>query len=318
MRARVNGIVLKRLFVEGSDVKERQRLFLIDPAPYQAAPGEREGGPRAAEANVANARVPATDRGPRPDNAVSRQEYDNVLAALKAADADVAAASARPRSGRPQRRLHPVTSPVAGRIGRSTVTEGAYVQAGRGHPPRDRAAARPRVRGPRAVHRRGAAMRQALEEGKLQSAGQGRAKVRLVTEDGREYGLAGALQFTDVTVDPSTGTIALRACSRTRRASSCPACSCAPGSTRASTRRRSSCQVGVTRDQKGLPTALVVNAEGKVSDEALVADRAVGDAWLVTSGVKPGDQVVVEGVQKVRPGALVKTVPAGGPKQAAR
>jgi membrane fusion protein (multidrug efflux system) len=164
-------------------------------------------------------------------------------------------------------------------------------------------------------------LRRDLEEGKLQSAGKGQAKVRLVLEDGREYGLPGTLQFADVTVDPSTGSIALRALFPN------PKKDLLPGMfVRARLEEGVNPeallvpQQAISRDQKGLPFALVVGADRKVERRQIATDRAVGDAWLVTSGLKRGDQVIVDGLQKVRPGAEVKPVPAGpaGPKQAAR
>ncbi|HYS80430.1 MAG TPA: efflux RND transporter periplasmic adaptor subunit, partial [Anaeromyxobacteraceae bacterium] len=129
----------------------------------------------------------------------------------------------------------------------------------------------------------------------------------------------GTLQFADVTVDPGTGSIALRALFPNPKGELLPGMFVRARLTEGVNPQALLVpQTGVTRDQKGLPTALVVNAERKVERRQLVTDRAVGDAWLVTSGLKPGDQVIVEGVQKVRPGAEVSTVPAGAPKQAAR
>ncbi len=319
VRARVNGIVLKRLFTEGTDVKEGQRLFVIDPSPYQAALEGAKGALARAEANLANVRAVAErDADLVRDNAVSRQEYETSQSALKVAEADVASARAARDAAQINVGYTVVTSPVSGRIGRSAVTEGAYVQAAQAT-----LLATVQQLDPVYVDLSQSTaevmrLRRDLESGKLQSAGGGRAKVRLVTEDGREYGLAGALQFTDVTVDPSTGSVALRALFPNPKGELLPgmfvrarldegvnpAALLVP-------------QVGVTRDQKGLPTALVVGPDGKVERRQLVADRAVGDAWLVTSGVKAGEQVIVEGLQKVRPGAQVKPVPAPSVRQAA-
>jgi membrane fusion protein (multidrug efflux system) len=212
-----------------------------------------------------------------------------------------------------------VTAPVSGRIGRSAVTEGAYVQAAQAT-----LLATVQQLDPVYVDLSQSSaelmrLRRDLAEGRLQSAGRGQAKVKLVLEDGREYAQPGALQFADVTVDPTTGSVALRALFPNPRAELLPgmfvrarldegvnpAALLVP-------------QQAVSRDQKGQPTALFVNAERKVERRRLVADRTVGDAWLVTDGVKPGDQVIVDGLQKVRPGAEVAPVPAGTQKQAAR
>jgi membrane fusion protein (multidrug efflux system) len=319
VRARVNGIVLKRFFTEGSDVKEGQRLFQIDPAPYQAALEGAKAALARAEANVANARLQAKRNEELvEDRVVSRQEYENTAAALKAAEADVAAAKAAVQTAQINFGYTTVTSPVSGRIGRSAVTEGAYVQSAQAT-----LLATVQQLDPVYVDLTQSTaellkLRQDLEAGKLQAAGAGKAKVRLVTEDGREYGGEGMLQFADVTVDPGTGSVALRALFPNRRGELLPGmfvrARLAEG---VSPQAILVPQVAVTRDQKGLPTALIVNSERKVERRQLVTDRAVGDAWLVTAGVQAGDQVIVEGLQKVRPGAVVNPVAAASAKQAA-
>ena len=320
VRARVNGIVLKRSFTEGSDVKEGQQLFAIDPAPYRAALDSARATLARAEANAANARVQAeryTDLVR--DNAISKQEYENAIAALKASNADVAAGRAAVQTARINLGYTTVTSPVRGRIGRSAVTEGAYVQQAQAT-----LLATVQQLDPVYVDLTQSSvdalrLRRDLAEGKLESAGQGQAKVKLVLEDGREYGLAGALQFADVTVDPGTGSIALRALFPNPRGELLPGMFVrARLDQGVNPEALLVPQQAVTRDQKGLPTALVVNAEKKVERRQLVTDRAIGDAWLVSAGLKAGEQVIVEGLQKVRPGVEVTPVPAGGTKQASR
>jgi membrane fusion protein, multidrug efflux system len=320
VRARVNGIVLKRLFVEGSDVKEGQPLFTIDPAPYQAALDSAKATLARAEANAANAKLTA-DRFADlvKDNAVSKQEYDNAMAGLKAGQADVAAARAAVDTARINLGYTKVTAPVTGRIGRSAVTEGAYVMAAQATLLATVQQLDPVYVDLTQSSVEALQLRRQLAEGKLQSAGKDQARVKLVFEDGREYGTPGALQFADVTVDPTTGSIALRALFPNPKKELLPGMfvrarldqGVAPEALLVP-------QQGVTRDQKGLPTALVVNAQNKVERRQLVTDRAVGDAWLVTGGVKAGDRVIVEGLQKVRPGADVTAVPAAGSKQASR
>jgi membrane fusion protein (multidrug efflux system) len=321
VRARVNGIVQKRLFVEGSDVREGQPLFRIDAAPYRAALEGAKAQLARAEAQLANARLVAQRNSELvADNAVSRQEYESATAALKASEADVAAGRAAVEAAEINLGYTTVTSPVAGRIGRSAVTEGAYVQQAQAT-----LLATVQQLDPVYVDLTQSSvevlrLRRDLEEGRLQSAGKGEAKVRLVLEDGREYGLPGTLQFTDVTVDPSTGSIGLRALFPN------PSRDLMPGMfVRARLEEGVNPeallvpQQAVSRDQKGLPFALVVSPERKVERRQIVADRAVGDAWLVTAGLKRGEQVIVDGLQKVRPGAEVKPVPAAvAPKQAAR
>jgi membrane fusion protein (multidrug efflux system) len=320
VRARVNGIVLKRLFAEGTDVKEGQRLFLIDPAPYQAAHDGAKAALAHAEATLANVRAVAErDADLVKDNAVSKQEYETSAAALKAAEADVASARANLEVAQINLGYTNVTSPVSGRIGRSFVTEGAYVQASQATLLATVQQLDPVYVDVTQSTAEVAKLRRDLEDGKLQSAGEGRAKVRLVTEDGREYAREGTLQFADITVDPSTGSITLRALFPNSKTELLPGmfvrARLAEG---VNPQALLVPQVGVTRDQKGLPTAFVVGADGKVELRQLVTDRSIGDAWLVSSGVKAGEQVIVEGVQKVRPGIQVKPVPAAAGRQAAR
>ena len=316
IRARVNGIVQKRLFAEGSDVKEGQKLFLIDPAPYEAALDGARATLARAEATLGNARVQATRHAELiRTNVVSQQDHDNAMASLKTAEADVAAARAAEQAARINLGYTTVTTPVSGRIGRSAVTEGAYAQA-------SQATLLATVQQIDPIHvdlsqsaDEVLRLRRDLESGKLEGAGKGKARVRLVTDDGREYAHAGTLQFTDVSVDPGTGSIMLRALFANPKGELLPGMfvrarldeGVKPNALLVP-------QVGVTRDQKGLPVALVVNSEKKVERRQIVTDRAVGNAWLVTDGIRPGEQVIVEGVQKVRPGALVNPVPASGSK----
>ena len=320
VRARVNGIVLKRFFVEGSDVKEGQKLFLIDPAPYQAALDGAKAVLVRAEANLANARLQAQRNEELVHaNAVSRQEYDNATAALQIAEADVAAARAAAETARINLGYTVVTSPVSGRIGRSAVTEGAYAQASQATLLAIVQQLDPVYVDVTQSSAEVLQLRRDLESGKLQGAGRGGAKVGLLTEDGREYAHPGALQFADVTVDPTTGSIALRAIFPNPKGELLPGMFVrARLEEGLNPQALLVPQVAVTRDQKGLPTALVVNAERKVERRQLATDRAVGDAWLVTGGVKPGEQVIVEGLQKVRPGVEVVPVPASGVKTASR
>jgi membrane fusion protein (multidrug efflux system) len=316
VRARVNGIVQKRLFAEGSDVKEGQKLFLLDPAPYQAALDGAQAAQARAEATLANARVVAKRHAELiQTNVVSQQDHDNAMAALKTAEADVAAARAAEQTARINLGYTIVTAPVSGRIGRSAVTEGAFAQAAQAT-----LLATIQQIDPIFVDLTQSAdevlrLRRDLESGKLQGAGQGKARVRLVTEDGREYPQAGTLQFTDVTVDPGTGSIVLRALFGNPKGELLPGMFVrARLDEGVNPQALLVPQVGVTRDQKGLPVAMVVNAEKKVERRLLVTDRAVGNSWLVSEGIKPGDQVIVEGLQKVRPGAQVNPVPVAGTK----
>jgi membrane fusion protein (multidrug efflux system) len=320
VRARVNGIVLRRLFTEGSDVKQGQPLFTIDPAPYRASLESARAQLARAEATVANARLQAQRYGDLvKENAVSRQEYDNAMAALKASEADVSAGRAAVETARINLGYTTVTAPVPGRIGRSAVTEGAYVQAAQATLLATVQQLDPVYVDLTQSSADAMKLRRDLAEGKLQRSEKGGARVKLLLEDGREYAVPGELQFTDVTVDPSTGSIALRALFPNPKGELLPNMF-----VRARLEEGVKAeallvpQQAVTRDQKGQPVAMVVNAQKKVERRQLVTDRAVGDAWLVTSGVKAGEQVIVEGLQKVRPGADVNPVPAAASQHASR
>jgi membrane fusion protein (multidrug efflux system) len=309
----VNGILLKRFFAEGSDVKEGQRLFQIDPAPYQAAFDGARAVLSRAEATAANARLQAQRAAELiKTSVISQQDHDNAQAALKTAEADLAAARAAEQTARINLGYTTVTSPVSGRIGRAVVTEGAYVQASQAT-----LLATVQQIDPVYVDVTQSAdevlkLRRDLESGRLQGAGKGQARVKLLLEGG-EYPVAGTLQFADVTVDPGTGSITLRALFPNPRGELLPGLFVRAQLIEAVNPQALLVpQVGVTRDQKGFPVVLVVNAERKVERRQIVADRTVGSSWLVTDGLKPGDQVVVEGLQKVRPGTLVNPVPAGG------
>lgn len=318
VRARVNGIVLKRLFTEGADVKEGQALFKIDPAPYQAALESAQAQQSRATASVESAQSLA-DRYTKlvESNAVSRQEYDDAIAKVKTAKADVAAARAMVKTARINLDYTTVTAPIAGRIGRAAVTEGAYVQ-------QQGATLLATVQQLDKVYvdltwstAEAMRMRRAIESGELQTAG-GEAQVTIILEDGRDYGTAGTLQFTDVSVDPTTGSLSLRAVVPNPKGELLPGMFVRA---RLDEGKQPNAilvpQRAVTRDQSGRPLALVVDKDGKVERRQLVTDRSINDTWLVTQGLVAGERVIVEGIQKVRPGAVVTTVAVSAAKQAA-
>ena len=313
VRARVNGIVLKRLFTEGADVKEGQALFKIDPAPYQATLESAQAQQTRAEANVESAQSLAGRYTKLIEsNAVSRQEYDDAIAKVKTAKADVAAARAMVKTARINLDYTTVTAPIAGRIGRAEVTEGAYVQ-------QQGATLLATVQQLDKVYidmtwSTGEAlrMRRAIESGELQTVGGG-AAVTISLEDGRDYGTPGTLQFTDVSVDQTTGSLSLRAVVPNPKGELLPGMFVRvrldegkhPGAILVPQR-------AVTRDQSGRGVALIVGKDNKVERRPIVTDRAIRDSWLVTSGLAPGDLVIVDGIQKARPGAVVTTIAAQG------
>jgi membrane fusion protein, multidrug efflux system len=317
IRARVNGIVQKRLFEEGSEVKAGDDLFVIDPAPYKAAHESALAAYAKADANLKNARV-QSERVTQlnKEGLASKQEVDNAVAQVRVAEADLAAAAAAVKTAKINLDYTKVEAPVSGRIGRAEVTEGAYVQ-------QSTATLMAVVQQMDSMYvditwssADVLRLKRDLESGKLKNGG-GQAEVKIILEDGRVYPEAGKLQFADVTVDQSTGSISLRAVVPNPRGELLPGMfvrarleeGTAPAAILVPQR-------GVTRDANGRATALVVTAEKKVERRTLTATREVGDAWLVTDGVKAGDQVIVEGVQKVRPGADVSPVPAKENKDA--
>lgn len=316
VRARVNGIVQKRLFAEGADVKAGQALFAIDPAPYQATLDSALAQLARAEATVESASSLAERYTTLiQSNAVSRQEYDDAVIRVKTAQADVAAARAAVKTARINLGYTKVTAPLAGRIGRAEVTEGAYVQQAS-------ATLLATIQQLDQVYvdlTWSAAdvlrLRRAIEAGALETT-DGQTRVTIVFEDGREHPHAGTLQFADASVDQATGTIALRAIVPNPKGDLLPGMFVRARIDEGTIRSAILVpQRGVTRDQGGRPTALVVGADGKVERRTLTTDRAVGDAWLVTDGLAAGDRVIVEGLQKVRPGAAVVAVEAAPPAE---
>jgi membrane fusion protein (multidrug efflux system) len=312
VRARVNGIVQKRLFNEGADVKEGQPLFRIDPEPYRATLESAQAQVARAEATAESAKSLA-ERYTKliETNAVSRQEYDDAVAKHKSALAEIAAARAAVKAARINLDYTVVTAPIAGRIGRSEVTEGAYVQQSTAT-----LLAKIQQLDPVYVDLTWSAaelmrVRRSIEAGETASV-DGTQKVAVILEDGRTYPEPGKLQFADVSVDQTTGSVALRALVPNPRAELLPGMFVRA---RIEEGEKANAllvpQRAVTRDQTGRAIVLVVDKAGKVERRLIETERELDDAWLVTKGLAAGDQIIVEGLQKARPGATVKTVPAG-------
>lgn len=289
VRPQVSGIILKRNFVEGSDVEAGQSLYQIDPATYQAAWNSAKGDEAKAEAAAAIAHLTVKRYVPLLGTKyISQQEYDQAVATARQADADVIATK--------------VTSPISGRIGKSSVTEGALVTNGQSD-----ALATVQQLDPIYVDVTESSndfMR--LKQESLQRGGDTKS-VELVMENGQAYPLKGSLQFSDVTVDESTGSITLRAIFPN------PQHVLLPGMfVRARIDEGVDPQAilvpqqGVTRTPRGDASVMLVNDKNQVETREVVATQAVGDKWLITSGLKPGDKVIVSGLQKVRPGVTVK------------
>jgi membrane fusion protein, multidrug efflux system len=311
IRPQVNGLILKRLFTEGSDVKAGQELYQIDPAPFQAALDNAKAALGRVEANLPAVRSRA-DRFKQAlaDKAVSQQDFEDADAALKQAEADVQYYRAMVATARINLEYAHVVSPISGRIGTSTVTDGAIVTA---YQPTALATIQQMdpiyVDVPQSTAEL-LRLQQRLADGRLTRDGTNGNQVQLILGDGTKYPLAGSLQVRDVSVDPTTASVMLRAVFPN------PNGVLLPGMfVRAVVKEGVNDQAilipqqAVSRDPKGNPVALIVDAAGKVGQRMLGLDRAIGDQWLVSAGLAPGDKVIAEGMQKVRPGAAVKEVP---------
>ncbi|MGG7893844.1 efflux RND transporter periplasmic adaptor subunit [Klebsiella aerogenes] len=303
VRPQVSGIILKRNFVEGSDIKAGESLYQIDPATYQAAWNSAKGDEAKAEAAAAIAHLTVKRYVPLLGTQyISQQEYDQAVATAHQADADVVAAKAAVENARINLAYTKVTSPIDGRIGKSGVTEGALVTNGQAD-----AMATVQQLDPIYVDVTESSndfMR--LKQESLQR-GDDSKSVQLIMENGQPYSLKGSLQFSDVTVDESTGSITLRAVFPN------PQHTLLPGMfVRARIDEGVNPQAilvpqqGVTRTPRGDATVLIVNAQNQVENRKVTAAQAIGDKWLITSGLQNGDKVIVSGLQKVRPGVTVK------------
>jgi len=359
IRPQVSGLVQKRLFTEGSDVKAGEVLYQIDPAPFQAALANavanldvaRKTADRAQAAlaaSLANVErqkatlelarinrrrmedlfkdkaVSAADRDQAVTNAdvaeaalqAAEAQVDSDRKAIAAAEAAIKQAEAAVETARINLGYATITAPISGRIGRSAVTDGAIVTA---YQPVALATIQQLdpiyVDVPQSTTDL-LRLKRRLADGRLNHDGANQNKVKVILEDGTLYPLEGTLQFRDVTVDPTTGSVILRIVVPN------PEGVLLPGMfVRAVVKEGVNKQAilvpqqGVSRDQKGNPTVLIVDAEGNVQQRVLTLDRAIGDQWLVSTGLTPGDHVIVEGMQKVRPGAVVKEVPFDGGRE---
>ncbi|MEC4600139.1 efflux RND transporter periplasmic adaptor subunit, partial [Burkholderia vietnamiensis] len=312
VRARVDGIVLRREFVEGSDVKAGQRLYKIDPAPYLAQLNSAKATLAKAQANLVtqNALV-ARYKVLVAANAVSKQDYDNAVATQGQAAADVAAGKAAVETAQINLGYTDVVSPISGRVGISQVTPGAYVQASQATLMSTVQQLDPVYVDLTQSSLEGLKLRQDVQSGRLKTSGPGAAKVSLILEDGKTYPVPGKLQFSDVTVDQTTGSVTIRAVFPN------PNRVLLPGMfVRARIEEGVNenaflvPQIGVTHDQKGQAIAMVVNASNKVEPRPLKTTGMNGQNWIVEGGLNAGDRVIVQGGDKARPGTTVKTVAA--------
>jgi membrane fusion protein (multidrug efflux system) len=307
VRPQVSGIILKRNFEEGSEIKAGVSLYQIDPATYQAAYDSAKGdlAKAQASANIAQLTLKRYQKllGTK---YISQQDYDTALADSQQANASVVAAKAAVETARINLAYTKVTSPIGGRIGKSSVTEGALVTSGQAS-----ALATVQQLDPIYVDVTQSSndflrLKQELADGKLKQEN-GKAKVKLVTNDGITFPQEGSLEFSDVTVDQTTGSITLRAIFPN------PDKTLLPGMfVRAQLEEGTNPnallvpQQGVTRTPRGDASAMVIGKDDKVEVRNITAAQAIGDKWLVTEGLKDGDRVIVTGLQKVKPGVQVK------------
>ena len=310
VRARAAGILQQRLFREGSEVKAGQRLFQIDSAPYQATLQSARATLARAEANLSQAKALADRYGPLvKENAISQQEYANAQAAQKQAEADVAAGRAAVQTASINLGYANVTAPISGRIGRALVTEGALVGQGEPTPLAVIQQINPMyvnfTQSASEVYR----LRRALQSGSLKGAGDQVARVKIVLEDGSVYGRDGRLLFSDLTVDSATGQVTL--CAEVPN----PDGVLLPGlyvRVRIEQATAGNAlllpQQAVTRTAQG-DSVMVVDGEGKVAPRNITVRGQQEGQWVVTEGLKSGDQVMVDGFQKLHPGGTVKPVP---------
>ncbi|MDO9067629.1 MAG: efflux RND transporter periplasmic adaptor subunit, partial [Deltaproteobacteria bacterium] len=316
VRPQVSGIVMKRLFTEGSDVKAGQTLYQIDSAAFEAAYASAKAVQARVEASLVSFRL--TEERYRDlvkIKAVSQQDYDNAFAVLKQSEAELAAARAAVETVRINLAYTKVTAPISGRIGRSSITTGALVTAGQS----SALATIQQIDSMYVDVTQSTAellkLRQNLANGVLKKSSS--AQVKLLLEDGSTYPLTGTLKFSEVTVDQSTGSVILRAVFPN------PKLALLPGMfVRALVVEGVNDnailipQRGVTRNPKGDAMVMTVGAEEKAEARPIKVVRTVGESWLVSEGLKAGDRVILEGLQKARPGTPVKAVPFGSKPEA--
>ncbi len=308
VRARVDGVILKREFVEGSDVKVGQLLYAIDPAPYQAEVNNASAALARAKANLATRASQASRSSALiKKHVISQQDFDDINAAYKQAQADVKAAEAVLDAAKIRLGYTEVRSPIDGRIGKSQVTEGAYVRQSEATLLATVQQLNPVYVDVTQSSREVLRLRQDLEKGLLQKVDKDSAAVSLKLEDGSAYAESGKLQFSDISVDKSTGSVTLRVLFNN------PNDLLLPGMFVHALLEVGIDQQGllvpqqaVTFNTVGQATALFVDANDKVEQRVIQTNRAVGNQWLATSGVQAGDRVIIEGLQKAKPGSTVK------------
>lgn len=308
VRPQISGVIRRRLFAEGGMVRAGQLLYEIEDAPYRAAVAQAQGALARANAAIRATSLQAQRYKDLVGiNAVSRQEYDNADAAAQQARADVAAQRGALQSAQVNQNFTRIRAPISGRIGRSLFTPGALVQAGQADP----LATIQRTDTVYVDVTQSAAeiidLKQAMKKGGVSSVDG--ARIQLLLPNGSTYPIEGRLQFSEVSVDPTSGAVTLRATFANPDGLLLPGMfvrvlapqAVVPNAILAP-------QQGISRDPKGNATALVVTKDNKVERRTVMAGQAIGDAWLITDGLKAGDRLIVEGTDKVKPDDQVKPV----------
>jgi membrane fusion protein (multidrug efflux system) len=312
VRPQISGVIRRRLFTEGSYVRAGQVLYEIEDAPYRAALAQAQGNLANAQANISATALQAQRYKDLVGiNAVSKQEADNANATAQQARGNVAAQRAAVQAAQVNQGFTRIRAPISGRIGRSLYTAGALVQAGQA----DALSTIQRTDQVFVDLSQSAAQLLDLKEA-MRSGGvtQGdAARVKLLLPNGKTYPIEGRLQFSEVTVDSTTGAVTLRAIFPNPDGLLLPGMYARAQLVEGQRAKAILApQQGITRDPRGRATAMVVGAQNKVEVRTVETDRAIGDKWIVTSGLKPGDQLIVEGLVNLRPGTVVKP---GKPQQ---
>jgi len=306
VRPQVNGVILKRLFTEGVEVKTGQQLYQIDPAPFQASLESAQASMARAQATLISAKLLAQRYQPLAEaHAVSRQDYDNAVAAQDQAIADVASAKASVDTARINLVYTRVLSPISGRTGRSSVTEGALVSANQ---TADLVVVQQLdpiyvdVTQPSTTLLQ---LQRAFASGQMKKVGDNQAQTKLILEDNTPYDQPGTLQFAEVAVDSSTDSVTLRAVFPNAQHVLLPGMFVHEHIEEGVNEQGLLVpQQAVTHNQRGDATTIVVGADNKVTTRVIKTERAIGTQWLVSEGVGAGDKVVVSGLQRIKPGVV--------------
>jgi membrane fusion protein (multidrug efflux system) len=313
VRPQINGIILARAFQEGANVKAGQLLYRIDPAPYRAAVDQAKAQLANAEANLVTLKLKA-DRYAQliKTDSIARQDYDDAQAAYGQGVATVQQDKAALQTAQINLGYTDIRAPISGRIGVSAYTQGALVTSGQTDALTSIQTLDPIYVDVTQSTAELLRLERAIAGGEVRRSAGLTARVRLVLEDGSGYPLEGRLQFTDVTVDQASGAVTLRALFPNPKGVLLPGMYVRAQIVEAVDQNGILApQQGVTRDPKGAASVFVVDSQNKAESRPIQVGQAVGSDWLVLQGLNPGDRVITEGLQKVRPGAIVKPVPAG-------